>query len=46
MITKKVKVFLNKEELDSPEPITIELEVTNGEDSITYHIDYPKGEEG
>lgn len=48
MITKKVKVILTEEEINSPEPIEIVLDVCseidpNNEEGVTYTIEYPKG---
>jgi len=42
MITKLVKVHLTEEEIDSPEPIEIILEVHDKEGHIAYVITYPK----
>lgn len=43
MITKEVTVTLTKEEVDSPEPIEIKLNVTDDSgEVVTYTITYPK----
>ena len=44
MITKEHTITLTKEEIESPEPIQIVLNVTDGEDTVTYTINYPKGQ--
>ena len=44
MIIKGVEVLLTKEEIESPEPISIVIDITDGDDVITYTIDYPKEE--
>lgn len=43
VINKLVRIRLTQEEIDSPLPIEITLEVCDeGEEKISYHISYPK----